>query len=180
MQSRDVPHLAASTPWTNAPEIGTVAQVLRRLALVLSLAFLAALSLVPAGQAATLDAGGEHACAVKTNGTVWCWGSNDFGELGTADKVPSAVPVQIPGIADATSVATGGAFSCVLRAGGTVLCWGQNLYGQLGHESTSEGDATPHTGYRPLRRDLADSRRVPRLRRQGESDSVVLGQQRQR
>lgn len=36
-----------------------------------------------------------HTCVLGNDSVVWCWGSNDFGQLGTGDTTPSAVPVRV-------------------------------------------------------------------------------------
>lgn len=79
--------------------------------------------------------GRHHACAVRTDGTVWCWGGNSYGEV-TGDGVTQSAAVtyarQVPGIADAIAVAVGDYHSCVLLGAGQVKCWGRNDHGQLG------------------------------------------------
>jgi alpha-tubulin suppressor-like RCC1 family protein len=73
----------------------------------------------------------EHGCAVGVDGTVWCWGHGDDGELGNNSVANSATPVQAMMPVAATSVVTGTAFTCAL-ASGDVYCWGVNDAGQLG------------------------------------------------
>lgn len=89
---------------------------------------------------AEIELGARHTCARKSDGTVWCWGSNDFGQLGDGmEEHPedqcmngmtlidcSSVPVQVAGIDDAVELEVGRQHSCVIRAGGTVWCWGYN------------------------------------------------------
>lgn len=79
------------------------------------------------------------ACAVKTDGSVWCWGLNDVGQLGNASSAAqSAVPVQLSGFsASVTAVSVGIDSSCVLDMNGAVWCWGNNNVGQLGNNSTT-------------------------------------------
>ena len=45
-------------------------------------------------------AGDAHSLAVASDGTVWAWGSNEFGQLGDGSNSSSAVPVQVSGLAD--------------------------------------------------------------------------------
>ncbi len=84
-----------------------------------------------------ISAGAAHTCAVKAaDGTLWCWGSNNKGQLGDGTTNPHDTPVQVPGIV-ALQVAAGGAFTCArtLEAGGgqKVKCWGEGTSGQLGN-----------------------------------------------
>lgn len=72
-----------------------------------------------------ISAGGSHACAL-VNGAVWCWGANDNGQLGSG-STSSNVPVQVPGIANATAIDAGSLTSCAV-ADGNLTCWGYNGY----------------------------------------------------
>jgi len=47
---------------------------------------------------AAVAPGTRHACALKTDGTVWCWGRNDRGQLGDGTKADSAYPVKVTGL----------------------------------------------------------------------------------
>ena len=65
----------------------------------------------------TLSVGYEHACGVKTDGTITCWGEEEFGRtIAPAGKF--------------VSVGAGGYHTCGVRADGTIACWGRNNYGQ--------------------------------------------------
>ena len=87
--------------------------------------------------ATAIAAGIRFSCAVRSDGTVWCWGEDPGNGPSTA------VPVQVPNINDATSVVAGGAFACALRSGGAVACWGVGDLGQLGNGSFGSGGPTP-------------------------------------
>ncbi len=71
------------------------------------------------GRSQQVAAGNSFTCALTTDGTVACWGSNSSGQA----TVPS-------GLASVVQVTTGNAHSCALRTDGTVACWGNNLSGQ--------------------------------------------------
>jgi len=78
----------------------------------------------------------EHTCAVRRNGRVICWGSNDALQLGNANYAPphhEDSPVFVNGIDDAKSVAVGARHSCALHQDGRVSCWGWSGHGRLGH-----------------------------------------------
>jgi len=74
---------------------------------------------------------GEHTCAVKLDGSLWCWGANSVGQLGTGSTTASLTPVRV-GSATWTSVSAGIAYTCGVQGDGTLWCWGSNDNGQLG------------------------------------------------
>ena len=97
-----------------------------------------------AGPFTDVSAGAAHSCAIRS-GTVWCWGLNDSGQLGTQTPSDNAVsPVQVDGITDAVEVAAGGDHTCARLSTGTVKCWGANNLGQLGNGKTKDS-TTPVT-----------------------------------
>ena len=81
--------------------------------------------------AATLSLGTSHACYVS-GGSVYCWGSNAFGQLGydpndAGDPITrSATPIAVPGLSNVTAVASGGKHTCVLKSDTTVHCFGES------------------------------------------------------
>ncbi len=87
---------------------------------------------------ASVSAGDEHSCALKTDGTVWCWGSNQHGQLGQPLTGGGAIfpdtpnAMQVPGITTAVGVTTGSFHSCAVLKDGTVQCWGQQSVNQVG------------------------------------------------
>jgi len=87
--------------------------------------------------------GPNHSCAATAAGTVRCWGSNSYGQLGDGTTTTRQTPVEVVGLTNATSLATGMWHTCALTSAGGVKCWGRNVYGQL-------GDGTTTTYYTPV------------------------------
>jgi alpha-tubulin suppressor-like RCC1 family protein len=93
----------------------------------------------------SIAAGAQHTCAILTSGELRCWGDNEFGQLGVADRSDSLLPVApafvIDGIA---SLVAGSDHTCGLSLAGAVACWGRNDNGQLGN-ATYIDSSTPVT-----------------------------------
>jgi alpha-tubulin suppressor-like RCC1 family protein len=82
-------------------------------------------------------------CLRRSDGSVWCWGSAEYGQLGDGEgqrwgrwRAPSHDPVRVLYVGDAVGISAGGFGACVLTARGTVGCWGENSYGALGDGTT--------------------------------------------
>lgn len=88
--------------------------------------------------ATDVSAGYEHSCGIINN-FLYCWGSNDFGQLGNgASNTSTSYPVQVGGSLNnkaVTSVGAGVDHTCAV-ANSQVYCWGANTRGQLGNNST--------------------------------------------
>jgi len=81
---------------------------------------------------ASVAVGSDHVCAVKTDGTAWCWGNNGAGELGDGTEATRLVPAPVKLPLGATAVAAGYSHTCAIATDGTVWCWGNNISGQIG------------------------------------------------
>lgn len=91
----------------------------------------------------------EHSCAVKTDSTAWCWGSNLAGQLGDGTYNSSLTPVLVTGLTAATAIASGGmhAHACAVLDDGTAWCWGAGVLGNgTSGDSTFPAQATGITG----------------------------------
>src|SRR5262249_30223906 len=75
---------------------------------------------------------GNHALATKSDGTVWAWGSNSYGELGDNTTTQRSSPVQVVGVSGAVRVAAGVNHSLAITAAGVVYSWGYNYSNALG------------------------------------------------
>jgi alpha-tubulin suppressor-like RCC1 family protein len=87
----------------------------------------------------TLVGGMFHFCALKNDGTAWCWGSDYYGEAGYgpgryADAANWDVPRQVASLgSDVTQLAAGNAHTCARKSDATIWCWGNSTWGQLGN-----------------------------------------------
>lgn len=83
-----------------------------------------------------IEAGGYQTCAEGSDGTIYCWGQNNHGQLGdgTTDSrnVPTAVKVDHLSGVTLSRVAVSGFFTCASGSDGRIYCWGRNDWGQLG------------------------------------------------
>ena len=77
--------------------------------------------------------GGESTCALKSDGTVACWGYNLFGKLGDGTSVNRSTSVAVTGLTNAVAISTTGTSACALKSDGSVVCWGFNGNFQLGN-----------------------------------------------
>jgi alpha-tubulin suppressor-like RCC1 family protein len=91
---------------------------------------------------ASVSAGVDHTCALRTDGTLWCWGRGDLGAVGNGSTTDQDLPQQVttPAADGWTSVTANGPNSCATRADSSLWCWGFNLTGELGIGSTTNQD----------------------------------------
>lgn len=91
----------------------------------------------PGGTPVEVGVGLYHGCSRMADGTVWCWGSNRYGQLGTGlagtdgGVGASNVARQVPGVSGARSLGVGDFFACAATDRG-VLCWGNAGLGRVG------------------------------------------------
>ena len=83
-----------------------------------------------------ISAGEHFMCASHQDGSVWCWGSNNRGQLGDGAVRDRVRPVEVNGLRDVVQISAGAEHICALRRDGRVLCWGFNLSGQLGDDTS--------------------------------------------
>ncbi len=115
----------------------------------------------------SVSSGDEHTCALKVDGTVWCWGRNRDGQLGRTAFESDATPTAVPGLSGVVAVSSGSFHSCALKSDGTVWCWGL-------HASQQIGQATP-TGSRVVQLPTAPGVDVtlPRVENPAKIDGIA-------
>lgn len=82
----------------------------------------------------------ENSCGIKTDGSLWCWGSDSEGQLGDGGgAVSSLIPKIVPGGQTWKQVsASDGGHVCAIRSNDSLWCWGENIFGEVGDGTTTD------------------------------------------
>lgn len=83
-----------------------------------------------------VTAGYEFNCALRTDGSVACWGAGGFGQLGNGDGLDHTTPTSLDGLGPMISITAGSQHACSVSDAGAVYCWGWNHAGELGNGTT--------------------------------------------
>jgi len=130
---------------------------------------------LPAGRKALgLALGYKYSCVLLDDGSVRCWGANDYGQLGQGDNTmrgdtASSTPDKIPAVElgagrKAVAIRAGYEFTCAVLDDHSVKCWGENGRGQLGQgDTTARGDDAGELGDALKAVDLGTGRHVRAL-----------------
>ena len=84
-----------------------------------------------------ISAGGDHSCAVLSDGTAICWGRNLYGQIGDNFSTHKTTPVFVLGNYNFLRVSNGFYHTCGILTDGSAMCWGLNNNGQLGDGTTT-------------------------------------------
>jgi len=89
---------------------------------------------------------GPHMAAIKTDGTLWCWGPNGYGQLGDNTTTSRSSPVQtVAGGSNWKWVSCGFAHTAAIKRDGTLWCWGLGDSGQIGDNTTTRRSSPVQT-----------------------------------
>lgn len=77
----------------------------------------------------------QSTLAIKTDGTLWSWGRNQFGQLGLGDTVDRSSPVQVGNGTTWAKVSCRSITVHAIKTDGTLWAWGYNTDGQFGNSS---------------------------------------------
>ena len=91
-----------------------------------------------------MAAGLNHTVAIKSDGTLWTWGFNYYGQLGIGSVAEQWFPAQVS-LSNVVAAAGGTSHSLAVAAGGTVWAWGYNFYGQLAETATDGYNVDSYT-----------------------------------
>ena len=84
-----------------------------------------------------LASGGQSNCSLKKDGSLTCWGRNNYGQIGDQTTIERLIPVPVHLPFVPKQLAIGGSHACELGAEGQIACWGANDLGQLGSYGTN-------------------------------------------
>ncbi len=116
---------------------------MKKLLLFLSLAF----SINANAQCwSQISTGTLHTLAIKTDGTLWAWGYNGFGQLGDGTNTNNNASTQIGTATNWSQISTGGYHTIAIKTDGTLWAWGMNSSGQLGDGTTSDKNVPTKIG----------------------------------
>ena len=91
-----------------------------------------------------ISAGRDHSCAVTVDGAAYCWGSNEFGQLGSLGAgASSATPIAVDGGHVFRAISAGWHHTCAVTENNSGYCWGANASGQVGNSEIATSVATP-------------------------------------
>ena len=90
----------------------------------------------------SLTAGVSHTCGIASGGKAYCWGLNNFGQLGNGTQTDSAVPSGVSGAHTFDNLSAGHLHTCGVTTEGVVLCWGNSERGAVS-ASSEKMHATP-------------------------------------
>ena len=99
--------------------------------------------------ATAIAAGGSHSCAVGPGGEAWCWGNNDYGQLGDKSRSRRGFPVKVSGAVDLVAISAGQDHTCAVTSSGNAECWGRNINRELG-DGSIEHSTVPVTTIGPV------------------------------
>jgi len=92
------------------------------------------MQIFPPTREVIISAGLNHSLVRETDGTLWAWGNNHFGQLGDGTNVSRSNPIKI--LDSVVYVVTGTSHSMAIRDDGSLWAWGYNSFGQLGDGTT--------------------------------------------
>lgn len=91
-----------------------------------------------------VDAGSnQHTCGIKIDNSLWCWGRNQYGEIGDNSTTQRLIPAAVSGGGSWKQVSAGGAHTCGIKSDDSLWCWGTNTSGQIGDGTTTSPRITP-------------------------------------
>ena len=90
--------------------------------------------------------GYDHAAAILSDGSLWTWGANHYGQIGDGTALDRLSPFPMGTGAQWKDIAAGKFYTLAVRSDGTLWAWGSNSYGQLGDGTATDRHAPVQIG----------------------------------
>lgn len=92
-----------------------------------------------------IDVGLSHVCGIRTDNTAYCWGANNYGQLGdgNTNSTNNNSPLAVSGGLTFKDITTGDHFTCGLTTSDEIYCWGRDNSGQLGNDAANTNSNVP-------------------------------------
>ncbi|MGQ8873815.1 RCC1 domain-containing protein [Paenibacillus sp. TSA_86.1] len=87
-----------------------------------------------------MSGGQDHTLVLKTDGSVWAWGSDQSGQIGSDKVYSTKTPTQVSNLSSITAITSGPDYNLALKSDGTVWAWGSNQSGQLANTNARMSD----------------------------------------
>ena len=104
------------------------------------------ISIAGSWKSVAASVGGYHALALRTDGSLWAWGTNAYGQLGDSTTSLRTTPVRIGLLNNWKTIAASTSHSMAIKTDGTLWAWGRNDYGQLGQANTVDSSSPVQVG----------------------------------
>ena len=132
---------------------------------------------VPSG-VVRFSIGNSFGCAMPGDGSLKCWGSNNYGQIGDGTgNSPQLKPVRPINLEGANTIDSGGLHSCAILGDGSLKCWGDNRYGQAGPdngETCTPRGTTISCAKTPIVPDLGEGRTAKMVSAGGRHTCAIL------
>ncbi len=93
-----------------------------------------------------VSAGGYYTIAINTDGSLWAWGNNPYGELGDGTNTQRNSPKQIGSATNWTSISAGDHHTIAIKTDGSLWAWGYNIVGELGDGTFTQRNSPVQIG----------------------------------
>jgi alpha-tubulin suppressor-like RCC1 family protein len=87
-----------------------------------------------------------HTTAIKTDGTLWTWGYNFYGQLGLGNTTNYSSPKQVGALTNWSKISAGSYHTAAIKTDGTIWSWGGNTQGALGIGNTTNYSSPKQVG----------------------------------
>ncbi len=90
-----------------------------------------------------VDTGVYNSCGLRDDGTAWCWGKNQWGQVGDGTETQRTTPEQVDFSGEFSTLYTDYATTCALDTTDSLWCWGWNNYGEFGNGTIGGSESSP-------------------------------------